>query len=154
MSQAVEARIGIVGTGFIARGLSHALRNDSELKVSRVLTRRNPECVDNLAVEKTQITTCPHDLIDNSDLIVECSGNPIHATEVISSAMDAGKKVVTMDSELQITSGSWLAQKGFITEAEGDQPGSLAALQREAIAMGFEPVVLGNIKGFLNHTPT
>jgi len=106
-----ETRIGIVGTGFIGRGLTYALRNDESLVVSRVLTRRNPEQIKDLAVEKRQITTSPQELIDNSDIIVECSGDPIYATVVISEAMDAGLKVVTMDSELQITSGSWLAKK-------------------------------------------
>lgn len=154
MSKEVETRVGIVGTGYIARGLTYALRNDGSLEVSKVLTRRNPEQVKDLGVKRRQITTSPHELIDNSDIIVECSGDPVYATAVVSEAMDAGIKIVTMDSELQITSGSWLAKKGLITEAEGDQPGSIAALHREVLAMGFEPVVLGNIKGFLNHSPT
>ncbi len=154
MNSEREARIGVVGTGYIARGLSYALRNDKSLGVSRVLTRRNPEQVRDLAIEKRQITTSPQELIDNSDIVVECSGDPVYATEVLSSAMDVGVPVVTMDSELQITTGSWLAKRGLITEAEGDQPGSIAALYREVVAMGFEPVVLGNIKGFLNHNPT
>lgn len=149
-----ETRVGIVGTGYIARGLTYALRKDESLGVSRVLTRRNPEQIKDLAVEKRQITTSSQELIDKSDIIVECSGDPVYATAVISEAMDAGLKVVTMDSELQITSGTWLAKKGLITEAEGDQPGSIAALYKEVLAMGFEPLVLGNIKGFLNHTPT
>lgn len=153
MSKETETRVGIIGTGYIARGLSYALRNDESLGVSKVLTRRNPEHIKDLAVEKRQLTTSPQELIDNSDIIVECSGDPVYATQVVSEAMDAGLKIVTMDSELQITSGSWLAKKGLITEAEGDQPGSIAALHKEVLAMGFEPVVLGNIKGFLNHTP-
>jgi predicted homoserine dehydrogenase-like protein len=154
MSREIETRVGIVGTGYIARGLTYALRSDESLGVSRVLTRRNPEQVKDLAVENRQITSSPQELIDNSGIIVECSGDPVYATSVVSEAMNAGLKVVTMDSELQITSGSWLAKKGLITEAEGDQPGSIAALHKEVLAMGFEPVVLGNIKGFLNHTPT
>ena len=148
-----ETRVGIVGTGYIARGLTYALRNDESLDISRVLTRRNPEQIKDLAIAKRQITTSPQELIDNSGIIVECSGDPVYATAVVSEAMDAGLKIVTMDSELQITSGTWLARKGFITEAEGDQPGSIAALHKEVLAMGFEPLVLGNIKGFLNHTP-
>lgn len=154
MSKEVETRVGVVGTGYIARGLTYALRSDESLGVSRVLTRRNPEQAKDLAVERRQITASHQELIDNSDVIVECSGDPVYATAVVSEAMDAGLKVVTMDSELQITSGSWLARKGLITEAEGDQPGSIAALHKEVLAMGFEPIVLGNIKGFLNHTPT
>lgn len=154
MSREIETRVGVIGTGYIARGFTYALRSDESLRVSRVLTRRNPEQIKDLAVEKRQITSSPQELIDNSDIIVECSGDPVYVTAVISEAMDAGLKVVTMDSELQITSGSWLAKKGLITETEGDQPGSIAALHKEVLAMGFEPLVLGNIKGFLNHTPT
>lgn len=126
MSREIETRVGVIGTGYIARGLTYALRSDESLGVSRVLTRRNPEQVKGLAVEKRQITPSPQELIDNSDIIVECSGDPVYATAVVSEAMDTGLKVITMDSELQITSGSWLAKKGLITEAEGDQPGSIA----------------------------
>jgi predicted homoserine dehydrogenase-like protein len=59
-----------------------------------------------------------------------------------------------MNAELQITTGSYLATKGFITEAEGDQPGCLAALREEVIQMGLSPLVYGNLKNFLNHNPT
>lgn len=154
MSKEVKKRIGIVGSGFIARGLTYSLRSDSALEVSRVLTRRKPEEILDLAIENRQATNSVQELIDTSDLIVECSGHPIHATEVLVKVMDAGLPVVTMDAELQVTSGSWLAKKGLITEAEGDQPGSIAALYKDVVSMGFEPIVLGNIKGFLNHTPT
>lgn len=154
MKKETETKIGIVGTGFIAQGLSYALRNDESLRVSRVLTRRDRNEIRDLAIAGSQITNSTQELIDNSDLIVECSGDPVYATEVISSAMDAGLKVITMDSELQVTTGSWLAKRGYITEAEGDQPGSIAALYKDVIGMGFEPIVLGNIKGFLNDNPT
>jgi predicted homoserine dehydrogenase-like protein len=59
-----------------------------------------------------------------------------------------------MNAELQITTGSYLAAKGFITEAEGDQPGCLAALREEVLEMGLSPLVYGNLKNFLNHNPT
>jgi predicted homoserine dehydrogenase-like protein len=38
-------------------------------------------------------------------------------------------------------------------EAEGDQPGSLAALHENVRLMGFRPLVLGNIKRFLDKNP-
>ena len=154
MQDEKETKVGIIGTGFIARGLSYSLRCDKSLGVSRVLTRREPEQVCDLAVENHQITNSVQELVDTSDIVVECSGDPIHATRVLVEVMEAGIPVVTMDSELQVTTGSWLAKKGLITEAEGDQPGSIAALHKEVLAMGFKPVVLGNIKNFLNRTPT
>ena len=140
-------KIGLIGTGFIARGFSHAIKNDNELLISRVLTRRDPNVVDGLAVDNSKITNSVHELVNNS-------GDPIYATDVLATVLEAGIAVVTMDSELQVTTGSWLARKGLITEAEGDQPGSMAALLLDVLSMGFEPVVYGNIKGFLNRTPT
>jgi len=77
-----------------------------------------------------------------------------HGTSVIERAFEAGLKVVTVNAELQVTTGSYLAGKGFLTEAEGDQPGSLAALREDALQMGFEPLVYGNMKGYLNHDPS
>lgn len=100
------------------------------------------------------LTNSVDDLIGNSDLVVECSGDVIHGTNVIDKVVSASLPVVTMDSELQVTTGSYFARRGFITEAEGDQPGCLAALRENVIQMGFNPLVYGNIKGFLNHFPT
>ena len=93
-------------------------------------------------------------LIANSDVIVECTGDVFFGTEVIERAFEAGVPVVTINAELQVTTGSYLCGKGFLTEAEGDQPGSLAALREEALQMGFQPLVYGNMKGYLNHNPS
>ena len=147
------SRIGVVGTGFLAKGLVIALEGKQDLVVSRALTRTN-------LLERTDfprqdiLTNSIDDLIGNSDLVVECSGDVIHGTNVIDKVVSTSLPVVTMDSELQVTTGSYFARRGFITEAEGDQPGCLAALRENVIQMGFNPLVYGNIKGFLNHSPT
>jgi predicted homoserine dehydrogenase-like protein len=73
---------------------------------------------------------------------------------VVAACVDANLPVVTMDTEFHITCGSAFAGSGLVTEAEGDQPGSLAALHEDAVAMGFRPLVYGNLKGFFNPDPT
>lgn len=147
------SRVGIVGTGFIAKGLVMALEEQPDLEASKVITRtRIAERTD--FPRQDLLTNSVDELIEYSELIVECSGDAIHATEVIDRVMAASLPIVTMDSEFQVTTGSYFARKGFITEAEGDQPGCLAALRENAIQMGFKPLVYGNIKGFLNHHPT
>ena len=78
----------------------------------------------------------------------------VYATNVLDQVLRASLPVITMDAELQVTTGPYLATLGYITEAEGDQPGCLAALNEEVIQMGFRPLVYGNIKGYLNHTPS
>ena len=146
-------RIGIVGTGFIGQGILLALEAQPDLQVSKVLTRRkiNP---DFKFVRPELLTDSIDELIENSDLVVECTGSVLWATLVLDRVLEANIPVVTMDSEVHITTGSYLAQKGLITEAEGDQPGCLAALRESAIQMGFKPLVYGNIKGFMNLAPT
>ena len=148
-----KSKIGIVGTGFIAKGLAMALDRRGDMVVSRVLTRTKVSERSDFPKQDV-LTNSINELIDGSDLIVECSGDVIYATDVIDKVLKASLPVVTMDSELQITTGSYFTRRGFITEAEGDQPGSLAALKENAIQMGFKPLVYGNIKGFLNHSPT
>jgi predicted homoserine dehydrogenase-like protein len=145
-------RGGIVGTGFIARGLMMALEGQTDLALGPVLTRR-PRLGGAGLPTGIKAVNDVTDLIEGSDIVVECSGDVIHATAVIEEVMAASIPVVTMDAEVQVTTGSHFARKGLFTEAEGDQPGCLAALREEAVQMGFLPLVYGNIKGFLNHNP-
>ncbi|MCQ4308216.1 NAD(P)-dependent oxidoreductase [Pseudomonas stutzeri] len=128
-------------------------RHYQDMHVSRVLTRRPLSSFTDFPLAERLTNSIDH-LIDEVDLIIECSGDVFHGTEVIERAFEAGLPVVTVNAELQVTTGSYLAGKGLLTEAEGDQPGSLAALHEEALMMGFRPLVYGNMKGYLNHDPT
>lgn len=127
-----------------------AIENQPDMRVSRMLTRRK---LSDLPADEIY-TNSTDDLIDHSQLIIEAAGDPIYGTDVIARALEAGQPVLTMDAELQITTGTYLSTLGYLSEAEGDQPGALAALHREALAMGFKPLVYGNLKGFLNLNPT
>ncbi|MDD3623025.1 MAG: NAD(P)-dependent oxidoreductase [Methanofollis sp.] len=146
-------RVGVVGTGFIARGFMMALKGQDGMVPGPVLTRRSSNGLSGLP-KNFKPTNAVEDLIEGSDLVVECSGHVLHATEVIEEVMAAGLPVVTMDAETQVTTGSYFAEKGVFSEAEGDQPGCIAALREEVLRMGFVPLVYGNIKGYLNHNPT
>jgi predicted homoserine dehydrogenase-like protein len=145
--------IGVIGTGFIARGLVNLISEHKEYSLSHILTRT--ECSTRTDFPRAELlTNSLDDLIQNSDLIIECSGDAIYATDSIAQILEASLPVVTMNSEYHVTAGSYFIDKGFVTEAEGDQPGSLAVLNEDVVAMGFKPLVYGNIKGFLNHNPS
>ncbi|WP_198314224.1 hypothetical protein [Alkalitalea saponilacus] len=145
-------RVGIVGTGCIGRGLALLLSKRNDMKISGILTRRKGN-IPGLEVEQSLLTHEPERLMEKSDIIVISTGDPLYSTEIATIAFTFNLPVVTMDADTQVLSGSWLSQKGQITEAEGDQPGCLAALHNEIIDMGFTPLVYGNIKGFLNQNP-
>ncbi len=145
-------KIGIVGTGFIASGLAHLIRNSKDFQISKVLTRRQIDSISDFPRES--LTYSLNELIDTSDIIFECSGDVIHATEAVLAATNANKKVVTLNAEFHVTTGSYFVRKGaYVTDADGDQPGCLARLKMEVEGMGFEPCAYVNIKGFINLNP-
>lgn len=146
-------RIGVAGTGFIGRGFVLAVEGQPDLAVSKILTRR-PIGPGGGFSRPDLLTHSLAEMIDESDLVLECSGDPVHAAVVIDGVLAAGLPVVTLDAEFHVTAGSFFAGRGVLTEAEGDQPGNLAALCDEAAQMGFRPLVYGNVKGFHNETPT
>nr|WP_156645375.1 SAF domain-containing protein [Lentibacillus sp. JNUCC-1] len=146
-------RIGIVGTGLIGKGIAVEVDRQANMILESVLTRRDLGTMEDHPFPD-RLTNSVEAFIEACDLIVECSGDVIYGTEVIARAVEAAIPVVTMNAELQVTTGSYFAKKGFITEAEGDQPGCLAALHENMIDMGFEPLVYGNIKGFMKLDPT
>ncbi len=145
-------RVGVSGTGFIARGFIAATQGRKDYRISAVLTRRPPVSVE--GIPRELLVRNAAELAEHCDLIVECSGDVLHATEVIDTALHAGLPVVTMNSEFHVTTGSWFTGRGMLTEAEGDQSGSLAALAEEVASMGFIPVVYGNTKRYMNLHPT
>lgn len=145
-------KIGIAGTGFIATGLFHLLCSTPGFSISKVLTRRPLHSVEGF--DPVCLTHSLAELIDHSDIVFECSGDAIHATEVVFAATNARKRVVTINSEFHVTTGSYFVRRGdYVTEADGDQPGCLARLKQEVEGMGFTPQAFVNLKGFLNPTP-
>jgi predicted homoserine dehydrogenase-like protein len=148
----VDVRIGIAGTGFIARNLAREISRRDGYRVESVLTRRPPGEVDGF--DTGVVGNSLEQALSGIDVLVECSGDAIRATDVIAAAVERGLPVVTMNTEFHITTGSSFVGQGLVTEAAGDQPGCLAELHEEAVAMGFKPTAYGNMKGFLNENPS
>jgi predicted homoserine dehydrogenase-like protein len=146
-------RLGLAGTGFVARHLALELRHRPDWRLGAVLTRRDPASLSDFPAAGL-VTGSVEALLERSDIVLECSGDVLRATELVEAALAVGKPVVTYAPEFHVTAGSAYVGRGLLTEAEGDQPGSLAALVEEARSMGFAPLVLGNMKGFLDTAPT
>lgn len=154
MDDSAVRRVGVSGTGMISHCFVRLIMNHyKDVQITRVLTRRKLETLSDFPLPGA-LTNSIDELMAHADIIVECTGDVFFGTEVIERAFEAGLPVVTVNAELQVTTGSYLAGKGLLTEAEGDQPGSLAALREDALQMGFQPLVYGNMKGYLNHNPS
>lgn len=147
-------RIGLIGTGPMAQSFAKLIaRSHPDLVISRVLTRRPLASLAGFPIDEV-LTHSLDEVVDHADIVVECTGDVAHATRAIDRAFEAGLAAVTMNAELHVTTGSYLAGRGRLTEAEGDQPGTLAALHEDAVQMGFRPLVYGNMKGFRNLDPS
>lgn len=93
------------------------------------------------------------------DAVIEVTGTIEFACHVVLKALENGKHVITMNAELNATVGPILKVYGdragvVFTEADGDQPGVIMNLYRWVKAIGYNPVLAGNIKGLQDHYRT
>lgn len=146
-------KIGLVGTGMIARGLTKLIPKRNDMVISKILTRR-AGFVEGLGISQSYLTTNRRELYEQSDILIVSTGDPIYNTEIIYEAFKYDIPVLTMDADTHVLTGSWLSKKGKLSEANGDQPGCLAVLKNEIVEMGFNPLIYGNIKGYQNPNPS
>ncbi|RMF32476.1 MAG: NAD(P)-dependent oxidoreductase, partial [Chloroflexi bacterium] len=90
------------------------------------------------------------------DAIIEVTGTIEFGARVALEAIEYGKHLILMNAELDATLGPILkvyADRAgvVITNADGDQPGVIMNLYRYVKAIGYKPVLAGNIKGL--HDP-
>ena len=153
MTQQSPIRVGIIGTGFVSRHFLYELERREGYALGRALTRRPLDSCREYP-RQDALTDSLDQLIEESDVIFECTGDVPYAASTVGPALTAGRPVVTLNAEFHTTLGSHFVDQGLLTEAEGDQPGCLAALDEEARAMGFTPLAYGNMKAFLNRNPS
>ena len=90
------------------------------------------------------------------EVVMEATGTLEHGAKVTVSALRNGKHVVLNNAELDASVGPYLQtialQNGaVVTGIDGDEPGVAMNLLRFVRTIGLKPVLVGNIKGFLNH---
>jgi predicted homoserine dehydrogenase-like protein len=151
--QAEPVRVGVVGTGFVGQNFVRTFHGRGGITVPRILTRRRTTEITNFALCDA-LTNHIDELLANCDVVLECSGDAVYATDVVAAAFDARLPVVTMNAEFHVTAGSYFYGRGLLSEAEGDQPGAFAAHNRFLTEMGFRPLVYCSLKGFLDHAPS
>ncbi|MBN9758077.1 Homoserine dehydrogenase [Pseudonocardia sp. Ae406_Ps2] len=177
-------RVGLVGAGFMGRGLVNqivnstpgmdvvAIANRSVATGVRAYTEAGLEPVEvssTAQVEAMIAKGVPAVLGDafallaaeNIDVLVDVTGAVEFGARVTVAAIERGLPVVTMNAELDGTVGPLLAHRAraagvVLTGADGDQPGVQANLLRFVKGIGVTPLVAGNIKGLQDEyrTPT
>jgi len=173
-------RVGMVGAGFMARGIALqmlryvpgmelvAISNRNVDQARRAYAEGGEENVvtvtsvaelqDAIAKGRRAITDNPMLLCEAEgiDAIVEVTGAVEFSAHVVMRAIECRKHVAMMNAELDSTLGPILkvyADRAgvIITNTEGDQPGVIMNLYRWVKGLGVKPVLCGNIKGL--HDP-
>jgi len=176
-------RVGLIGAGYIGRGIvlqiARAFPGMETVAVyNRTLARAKQayeearidggehvhsvaELDDAIAGGRPAVTDDPTLLCraEGIDVIVEATGTIEFAAQVVLDAIEHGKHVVVQNAELDATLGPILKvyadRAGVVfTSGDGDQPGVAMNLFRYVRQIGYNPVMMGNIKGMLDHYRT
>ena len=171
-----EARVAVVGSGFVGRGLVHRLERSPGMRPALVVNRTIARAVsaydaagggpgtvvvsddaDELGdaiAARIPAVTASFDIIedlDGIDVVVEATGAIDEGACVVLRALESGKHVVSMNAEVDATIGhlihSVAASTGSVyTISDGDQPGVLLRHIEFARGLGFEIAVALNCK--------
>jgi len=170
-------RIGIIGCGSMGKGLLYQSSITPRIECMAIadinidqsiafLGRLNVpfEVVDNLdgmhrAMQNNRIAvTEKSDLIpqiDVVDAVIEATNTVLDGGRYAVATIEQGRHLILMNSEIDLIFGpylAWLAEKNNVvcTSCDGDQYGVIKHLIDDLQDWGFELVMAGNIKGFLD----
>ena len=170
----------VVGLGFMGFGFISYLRFIPDIRVTVLITRRVKESAKYLKQKGFKIKIidsankisyyankgyiCVSDNLEiinrfENQVVVEMTGSIGYATDVALRTLTSKKHLITMNSELEATVGSELLKIAndnsvLITDVIGDQPGSLARMINESKLMGFNVLIAGNIKRYMDKHAT
>ena len=174
--QGNPVKIAVLGSGFMAQGLTNQIANSvPAMSVVAIYSRKPQKAIHVLnysslinpieATTQNQLDDAIRDrqpvftqdvmLVARSeqvDLIVDTTGSVEFGAHVVLEAFKHGKDVVLMNAELDATIGpilqTYADKHGVILSAcDGDEPGLQMNLYRWVKGLGLTPRVMGNIKG-------
>ena len=176
-------RVGLVGAGYIGRGITlqieKYIKGMNLVAISNRTCIRAEQAYQEVGVESIQkvetvtqleesirkghyaVTDNPMLLCEAEgiDAIIEATGEVEFGAHVAMKAIQHRKHIILMNAELDATIGPILKvyadRSGIVlTDADGDQPGVMMNLFRFVRTIGYDPVLVGNIKGLLDHYRT
>lgn len=176
----VPIRIGMIGAGFMARGVFHQMLkvHGDTMQIVAIANRTPARALDILrdegaagrsvdspatltrAIAQGQIAVTDDPVLiaraEGIDVLLDVTGAIEESLPPVLAAIETGKHVVLMNAELDGTVGPILRRMAdaagvVLTNVDGDQPGVEMNLYRFVRGLGVRPVLCGNIKGL--HDP-
>ena len=169
-------RVGMIGAGFMARGIANQMVNSVKgmrlaVIVNRTLERARQAYLEAGVPEIREVGTAAqlNDAISRGipaitadprivceaeqiDVVLEVTGALEYGARVILHTIACGKPVVTMNAEVDGTIGPILKRYAdragvILSGSDGDQPGVQMNLWRFVRGIGVTPLMCGNVKG-------
>jgi predicted homoserine dehydrogenase-like protein len=177
--QGRPVRVAMVGAGYMGRGIALQIitavkgmelvaisnRNVSQAELAYTQAGVTPQRAGDsiaaleqaIAAGRAVVTDDPMLLCraGNVDAIIESTGDVEIGAQIAFEAIKNGKHIILMNAEVDATIGPILKvyadRAGVVyTYTDGDEPGVAMNLFRFVDSIGYKPVLMGQIKGFLN----
>jgi len=175
----VPIRVGIIGVGSMGRGLVRQISLTPGIECVAVADRKVPQAIERLraigqrCVEVSSLVEAGSALrggelpvfadglrvceLPEVDVVIEATSAILDGGRHALAALEHRKHLVLMNSEVDLIFGPALvrvaADRGVVcTSCDGDQHGVIKRLLDEITLWGFQPVLAGNIKGFLDRS--
>src|SRR5262245_25458978 len=113
------------------------------------------------AITRGQVAVCEDGELlaraETVDVFLESTNAIIPAARMAQTALEHGKHLVLMNAEIDLIFGPYLLKRAreqgvIYTSCDGDQHGVIKRLIDDLVLWGFEPVLAGNVKGFLDRS--
>jgi predicted homoserine dehydrogenase-like protein len=175
----VPIRVGIIGVGAMGRGLVRQISLTPGIECVALADLNVRQAIERLraigqscreasslldagrALQEGELPVFADGLqvceLPEIDVIIEATSAVLDGGRYAIAALEHQKHLVLMNSEVDLIFGPALlraaANQGVIcTSCDGDQHGVIKRLLDEIRLWGFEPVLAGNIKGFLDRS--
>src|SRR5712691_4746928 len=172
-------RVGLMGAGFISRGLAnHIVNTKPGMRLAGVFSRRLQPAFDlcqyagicdavapktqpevELAIREGNVVVTDNAFLlarsEGIDVLVDVTGSVEFGARLALEAFQHKKDVVLMNAEIDATIGPILQvhaakHRVILSACDGDEPGIQVNLYRWAKGLGLTPRVMGNVKGLLD----
>ena len=172
-------RVGIIGVGSMGRGLVRQISLTPGIECLALADLNVGQAIDGLraighpcreassradagrALQAGELPVFANGLeiceLPEIDVVIEATSAVLDGGRYALAALENEKHLVLMNSEVDLIFGPALvrvaANRGVIcTSCDGDQHGVIKRLLDEITLWGFQPVLAGNIKGFLDRS--
>lgn len=142
----VNRTVGKAEAAYAGAGVAQTRRVSSVAALQQAIEAGQPAVTDDPSV------VCESGMVD---AIIEATGHVEYGTRVCFDALRHGKHVIMLGAEVDASVGPILKTYAdsagvVLSYTDGDEPGVGMNLYRFLDSMGYEPVLMGQMKGFLD----